>query len=162
MNNNNNLKVKVDLGVEINKARVELTTEQRSEVSKFVTTLLFGKGVADSLNTEKTRTTKVPKKYHRVFGKRSWTRDEEVRFMELARQYGPEVQNQSQFFRAIGREMGRTPSSLLNRLHAIRRGKGELSPSDVPNSVIPSERGWRRREVGEVSEGPNNVGPMSA
>lgn len=159
MNNNSNLKVRIDLGVEINKARVELNNDQRAEVSKFVTSLLFGKNFAETINSNGDRP-RSDKKNSRVFGRKAWTREEETRFMDLARQYGPESRNQTQLFRMIGREMGRTPLALLNRLSAIRRGKGELAPTDVP-TTIPSERGWKARNHGAspVNEGPSNMGP---
>lgn len=154
-----NLKVKVDLGVEINKARVELNHEQKEEVSNFVTSLLFGRNMTSSVGKGKTR---HEMKARRVFGRKSWSREEEVRFMDLARQYGPESRNQTQFFRTIGREMGRSPMALLNRLSLIRRGKGELSPNDVPNSVIPDRGIVYGHNQSPVNDGPSNNGPIQA
>lgn len=118
--------LKVNVGVELNKARVELTSEQRGSVETFVQELLLGKSTSSNGHSVR----KGPSR--RIFGRREWTQEEETRFLDLIQMHGATSKNQSDLLKIAGRQLGRTPHSLVVRLSIIRRGKGLNPASSVP------------------------------
>lgn len=121
--------LKVSVNVELNKARVELNPDQRGSVESFVGKMLLGERTLNNANPVK----KIASK--RIFGRREWTQQDEIHFMNLIQQYGPTSKNQSELLKIAGRELGRTPHSLIVRLSIIRRGKGLSPASSIPQIV---------------------------
>lgn len=136
------MNIKLNMSIELNKARVELTNDQKESVRKFIGNILMG-DKAVKTSRYMTPVQKTPAVNYRILGARSWNVEEEKQFLELAGKYSPTTKNQTELFSKIGNEMNRTPLSLLNRLSIIRRGLGHVSPVTVPEG-IPSLRYLKR------------------
>jgi hypothetical protein len=129
------MNLKVNVGIELNQARVELTTYQKESVQRFVSNMLIGE-------TNKPTRIKKSNYGHHPLGSRDWTKEEEIKFIDLYKQFSSRTKTQVQLLKLVGQQLGRTAHACLIRLSLIRRGKGLNPVSNVPiitkNSPINS------------------------
>lgn len=128
---------KVNVGVELNKARVELTSEQYGEVKQFIETMLLGK--VAGWNTDR-RTNNHETNHRRpsksILGRRPWTREEENNLMEIDRTFTG--RRQSELWKLAARQLGRTPHAISLRLFGLRRER--RGTTTTPRNEISERR----------------------
>jgi hypothetical protein len=133
-----NFKVNVD--VQLNRARVELTPEQTNSVEQHIEQLLTGdKPTRRAYGSVTNRPTRAG----RPLGARGWNAEEERQFLSLYKELSSTGKSQAKIFKLIGQRLGRTDSALLMRLSTIRNGKGNISAMEAPAAnpnKFPSHR----------------------
>lgn len=143
------MNLKVNVGIELNKARVELTSDQKGSVEQFVEKMLLGQH-----NTSKT-TTSPRKSFTQPLGSRVWKKEEEEEFLRLFEEIRPTVKTQERAFKLIGQKLGRTDHSCSIRLHKIRKNKGLVSANGISdrarNGYSPSINNFHPGQIHPVN-----------